>query len=185
MRIIAGTHRGRPIRAPRGMETRPTTDRVREALFSIIGDLQGDIVLDCYAGSGALGLEALSRGAANVTFIESGRRACEVISRNLEGLGFAERATVLHRAVERAGPALGGQRFDVVLSDAPWPICQSAAHALLNLVARRVSPGATIVLGHPTRQVLELPLPAGFARQQTRNWGDSAMTFVRYEEPTA
>lgn len=185
MRIIAGTHRGRPIRAPRGMETRPTTDRVREALFGILGDLRGTIVLDCYAGSGALGLEALSRGATTATFIESGRQACAVIAKNAAGLQLSDRTTVLHRSVERAASALGDERFDLVLADAPWPICQSAARDVIRLVSRRVRAGATIVLGHPARQMLELELPAGLLREQTRTWGDSGMTFIRYEEPTS
>ena len=89
MRIIAGTHRGRRIAAPKGDHTRPTGDRVREALFDIVGPVDGASVLDLYAGSGALGLEALSRGAAACVFAETDPAACRVIRQNLETLGLA------------------------------------------------------------------------------------------------
>jgi 16S rRNA (guanine966-N2)-methyltransferase len=86
MRVIAGTHRGARIAAPKGLATRPTGDRVREAAFNLIGPLEGATVLDLFAGSGALGIEALSRGAASATFVESDKAACKTISQNLEKL---------------------------------------------------------------------------------------------------
>ena len=89
MRIIAGTHRGRRIAAPKGAQTRPTGDRVREALFNLVGPVDGASVLDLYAGSGALGLEALSRGARRCVFVETDAAACAVIRRNLESLGLS------------------------------------------------------------------------------------------------
>ncbi|MGZ4462354.1 MAG: RsmD family RNA methyltransferase, partial [Gaiellaceae bacterium] len=94
MRIIAGSRRGARIRAPRGVDTRPTGDRVREAAFNMIGPLEGASVLDLFAGSGAMGLEALSRGAARVVFIESDQEACRAIKANLEKLRLTG-ATVL------------------------------------------------------------------------------------------
>ncbi len=182
MRIIAGTHRGRPIRAPKGMATRPTTDRVREALFSILGDVTGLAAVDCYAGSGALGMEALSRGAKSAVFIESGKEACAVIEKNLRVLQFDDRATVLRRPVETASRALVERRFDLVLSDPPWPICETAAVSVVRLFAQALSDGATVVLGHPSRVKLDLELPLGWSVQQVRSWGDSAMTLCRYSE---
>src|SRR5437764_14438509 len=100
VRIIAGTHRGHRIAAPKGRETRPTSDRVRESLFNLVGPVDGAQILDLFAGSGALGLEALSRGAAGAVFVESDREACRVINANLDKLGF--RATVLCQDALRA-----------------------------------------------------------------------------------
>ena len=117
MRIIAGTHRGRRIAAPKGRDTRPTSDRVRENAFNLIGPVDDANVLDLFAGSGALGLEALSRGAARATFVEHDRDACRVIGENLDKLGL--QATVLPmdavRAVEQERTT-----YDLVLSDPPY-----------------------------------------------------------------
>ena len=87
MRVVAGAFKGRPIRAPKGTHTRPTADRVREALFSILGPIEGLRVLDLFAGSGALGIEALSRGASSATFVDSSPRAVAAVRRNLDELG--------------------------------------------------------------------------------------------------
>ncbi len=180
MRIIAGTHRGRPLRAPRGMSTRPTTDRVREALFGILGDLDGTLVVDCYAGTGALGLEALSRGARRAFFIESGREASTVIEKNAASLGLSERCQIVRRPLERAATALERERFDLVLSDPPWPIHQAATAAVVKLFTGRLADGATVVLGHPKRELASVKLPPGLSFQQTRSWGDSAMSFFEF-----
>lgn len=185
MRIIAGTHRGRRLRAPRGMATRPTTDRVREASFAILGDLEGLRVLDCYAGSGALGLEAASRGASRVTFLELGKDACRAIEHNVRELGFADRCRVLQVPVERAAKVLLGERFDLVLSDPPWPICHEAAQHVITLLQGRLQPDARVVLGHPVREVLEVQEGRGLVLEQTRSWGDSALTFLRAAEVTS
>ena len=117
MRIIAGSHRGHRIVAPAGRDTRPTSDRVRENAFNLIGPVDGADVLDLFAGSGALGLEALSRGAASATFVESDREACRTINANLDKLGF--RGTVL---CQDAGRLLQRERrrYDLVLCDPPY-----------------------------------------------------------------
>src|SRR5215468_5069682 len=117
MRIISGTHRGQRIAAPRGMSTRPTSDRVRENAFNLVGPVDGADVLDLFAGSGALGLEALSRGAGSATFVESDRDACRVINANLDKLGL--RATVLCQDAVRA-VSTESRRFDLVLCDPPY-----------------------------------------------------------------
>ncbi|MFL5927487.1 MAG: 16S rRNA (guanine(966)-N(2))-methyltransferase RsmD [Gaiellaceae bacterium] len=117
MRIIGGTHRGQRIAAPKGRETRPTSDRVRENAFNLIGPVDDADVLDLFAGSGAMGLEALSRGAASATFVENDREACRVINANLDKLHL--RATVLQQDAARA---LAGERrtYDLVLCDPPY-----------------------------------------------------------------
>ena len=121
MRVIAGSARGRPLKVPPGKTTRPTSDRVREALFGMLEalPLAWDRVLDLYAGSGALGIEALSRGAQAADFVESARAACAVIRDNLTATGFSERARVFCRPVERALPDLTGQ-YDIILLDPPY-----------------------------------------------------------------
>ncbi|MGH3003140.1 MAG: 16S rRNA (guanine(966)-N(2))-methyltransferase RsmD [Gaiellaceae bacterium] len=117
MRIIAGSHRSRQIAAPKGRDTRPTSDRVRENAFNLIGPVDGADVLDLFAGSGALGLEALSRGAASATFVESDRAACRTIGENLDRLEL--RGTVLCQDAVRA---VSGDRrtYDLVLCDPPY-----------------------------------------------------------------
>ena len=117
MRIIAGEKKGHRIAAPKGLTTRPTSDFVRETAFNLIGPVDGAAVLDVFAGSGALGLEALSRGAARATFIESDRHACRTINANLDKLKL--HATVLCQDVVRA---LASERntYDLVLADPPY-----------------------------------------------------------------
>jgi 16S rRNA (guanine966-N2)-methyltransferase len=117
MRIIAGSHRGHRIAAPTGRDTRPTSDRVRENAFNLIGPVDDADVLDLFAGSGALGLEALSRGAASATFVESDREACRTINANLDKLKL--RGTVLCQDAMRA-LARERRRYDLVLCDPPY-----------------------------------------------------------------
>lgn len=118
MRIIAGQWRGRPLKAPAGIDTRPTSDRAREALFSMlvsrIGSFEGLKVCDLFAGTGALGIEALSRGAAHCTFVENDRAALEALKANIATLGAS--ATVRAQAAEHAG----GGPFDLVFADPPY-----------------------------------------------------------------
>jgi 16S rRNA (guanine966-N2)-methyltransferase len=125
MRVVAGTARGRRLEAPAGRETRPTTDRVREALFNALGSLdvvEGADVLDLFAGTGALGIEALSRGAASVTFVERDRAARALVARNLAATGLAGRAEVHAGPAERfaADQAAAGRRWDLALLDPPY-----------------------------------------------------------------
>src|SRR5271154_1459415 len=125
MRVIAGNAHGRRISAPRGLETRPATARVRSSIFSRLAarfDLSGARVLDLYAGSGSLGLEALSRGAARVTFVDSSRTAAATIAKNLCVFGFADAARMITADVMRALTDLGAAResFDLVFVDAPY-----------------------------------------------------------------
>src|SRR3954454_22895544 len=118
MRIIAGEHRGARIFAPKGQATRPTSDRVREAAFNLIGPVDGASVLDLFAGSGAMGLEALSRGAASATFVENDREALRAIERNLEKLRLRS-ARVVPRDVLQA-LAMERNTYDLILCDPPY-----------------------------------------------------------------
>ena len=133
LRVIAGAHRGRRLRAPRGLATRPTGARVREALFSILGDLAGSRVLDLYAGSGALGIEALSRGADMVVFVEHERAAVECIRENLAELGIVAKARVMPVTVSVALKSVGSEGpppFDLVFWDPPWEFVDRATNEL-------------------------------------------------------
>lgn len=137
MRVIAGTAKGHPLVAPSGQGTRPTADRVREALFSSLQTITaGAEVLDLYAGSGALGIEALSRGATVSTFVERDRRAAATIRSNLRSTDLADRAEVVVRDVRTAlsGLATQGRRFDLVLVDPPYRVDQGELAAVLEAV---------------------------------------------------
>lgn len=178
MRVIAGRLRGRPLRAPRGLTTRPTTDRARQAIFDILGTLTDLSVVDVYAGTGALGIEAISRGAARALFVESDRNAARTIDGNLERLGIAAQATLLELPVERARARLERLApFDLVFADPPWPIAQAAAVRVAALVRGLLSPEARVLLGHPAASPVELPADFGLVRTDLRNWGGSGMSF--------
>ena len=148
MRIIGGTFRGHPLRAPKG-PTRPTTDRTREAIFNLVQSrlaLHEARVLDLFAGSGALGLEALSRGAAHATFVEQGGAALRMIRQNADSLGVADRCT-LHRAdVLRFLATPSGQAYDLVLADPPYAL--AALERLPDLLLPCLALEGLLVLEH-------------------------------------
>jgi 16S rRNA (guanine966-N2)-methyltransferase len=188
MRITGGTFRSRALRAPHGQATRPTSDRVREALFGILTSaaaIDSARVLDLYAGSGALGLEALSRGAAEATFVEAARPALDTIRHNVDALGVGDRARVLAVAVHPSAPALArvarGGPFDLVLADPPWALAETGEP--LRVLAELARLGAftgstTIVVEHAARSPLDadakILLPV-----ETRRYGDTALTFYK------
>ncbi len=179
MRVIAGRLRGRALQAPAGDATRPTGARVKEALFSILGDVRDARVLDLYAGSGALGIEALSRGAARAVFIEAARPALACLRENLTKLGLDAEATVLPLRVEAA---LGQLRrhgpFELVLCDPPWRDVKTARSELEALASAGLfAAGARIVLEHAAKD--PPPAPEGTSLLQVcdeRRWGDTAVT---------
>lgn len=186
MRITGGTLRSRSLRAPRGSATRPTTDRVREALFGILaaaGTLEGANVADLYAGTGALGIEAISRGARRATLVESARPALTVLRENVESLGVGELVHVIagHVGTGACATRLASDGpFDLVLADPPWADVDSGevATALASLTAPgALAPEATLVLEHASRS--SPPEIAGFARESTRRYGDTALTFYK------
>jgi 16S rRNA (guanine966-N2)-methyltransferase len=176
LRVIAGTHKRRALKTPAGLGTRPTAGRVREALFSILGNLEGLCVLDLYAGSGALGIEALSRGASFAVFVESDRAALACIRENLAELGLESRALVLSNRVERLPVARlieGGGTVDLVFCDPPWADVDQAAASIPHLLSA-MSESAQVALEHPQGRALELE---GFVRDQQRRWGDTGVSF--------
>ena len=170
MRIIAGEWRGRRLAAPAGRATRPTTDRAREAWMSILApSLVNARVLDLFAGSGALGLEALSRGAAEATFVEEDPRAIAALRKNVDSLGARDRVTVIRADAVRYVTKLHAGAFDVAFADPPYE------KGLATSIADRwlAAPFARIVgIEHSPRE----PLPGS---DDIRRYGDTAITFYR------
>ena len=165
MRIIAGSRKGARIFAPRGESTRPTADRVREAAFNLIGPIDGASVLDLYAGSGAMGLEALSRGAARVTFVESDRAAVATIRRNLDKLDLTG-AEIAHQDASRrvAADAGSGRRYDLVLIDPPYDMLQRSLDKLSPVLPGVVAADGLVVVESAARVTPELPLAVRTSR---------------------
>ena len=179
-RIIAGTLGGRALATPRGSDTRPTTDRVREAVFSrveAIFELAGARVLDLYAGSGALGLEAVSRGAESVLLVEADRRTARVIEANVTDLGVAAAAQVRADRVERVlerGP--GEWVVDLVFLDPPYPLGEQELTDVLGLLVshRWLSPDALVVVERSARSP-EPTWPAGLTAVRSATYGETAV----------
>jgi 16S rRNA (guanine966-N2)-methyltransferase len=201
-RVIAGEAGGRRLAVPDGRDTRPTSDRAREGLFSTIvsmlGSLAGARVLDLYAGSGAVGLEALSRGADHVLLVEQGARATRVIRENIEAIGLPGAVLAADR-VERVlarGPApAGGQdrpeggRYDVVFADPPYALADTAVSQVLSLLAGQgwLAPGALVIVERATRSG-PLNWPDGFVPDRSRRYGEATFWYglgpEGPEEPT-
>lgn len=183
MRVVGGALGGRRLSAPQGMATRPTSDRVREALFNVLGDLGGASVLDLYAGTGALAIEALSRGASRAVVVESARAALVVIRQNLDALGLSPCVKIVAQPVLRALPNLRASApFDVVFLDPPYALLREAAD-VLEKVAPLCSPSAAIVLEHASRDAA--PEPSALARIETRVYGDTAISLYALRELSA
>jgi 16S rRNA (guanine966-N2)-methyltransferase len=173
VRIIAGSHKGAKIFAPKGEETRPTGDRVREAAFNLIGPVDGMVVLDLFAGSGAMGLEALSRGAKTAVLVESDREAQKAIERNLEKLGLTG-VTVVRSDARKALAAevAAGRRYDLVLVDPPYRMIDSLLPTLSTYLPALLAEEAIVVLESPAREHPALPL----AERTSRTYGSVRLT---------
>jgi 16S rRNA (guanine966-N2)-methyltransferase len=156
VRVVAGTFKGRRLAAPRGTRTRPTADRVREALFSMLGDVGEARVLDLYAGSGALGIEALSRGADSAVFVERDAQALAAIERNLAAVGVE--ATVVRQDVLRFLARADGA-FDLVFCDPPYDSASRLAGPLADRLPALIAEDARIVTESDKRNPLVLPFP--------------------------
>jgi 16S rRNA (guanine966-N2)-methyltransferase len=182
MRIIAGSWRGRRLVSGRWAGLRPTSDRLRETLFDVLGSrIAGARVVDAYAGTGAIGIEALSRGAAHVTFVERDRRACAAIAANLARCGAPSgcaiiRANFVWAARRRLVPA----SYDLVVLDPPYDLPRF--EPVLAAAARLVRPGGLVVLEHARRRTAPSEGP-GLARARALHAGDSALAF--YERRNA
>jgi 16S rRNA (guanine966-N2)-methyltransferase len=183
MRIVGGRFRGRAIAAPPGMATRPTSDRVREALFNILAhgvdgfSLEGARVLDLFAGSGALGLEALSRGAAYCLFVEDDADARGAIRQNIEALGLTGASKLWRRDATKLGPASSMQPFQLLFADPPYGKGLGEAALGAALAGGWLAPGAMCVLEE--RADAEIATPAGLELADTRSYGDTALHFSR------
>ena len=179
MRIIAGSRKGARIFAPKGLDTRPTGDRTREAAFNLIGPVDGADVLDLFAGSGGMGPEALSRGAATVTFVESDRAAAAAIVRNLDKLQLAG-ATVLRDDAARrlAADATVGRRYDLVLIDPPYRMLASFLPMLGLYLPQVVAPHGLVVVESDAREEPKLPLP----KRTSRRYGSARVTLFTASE---
>lgn len=178
MRVIAGELGGRRLRAPSGTVTRPTTDRVREALFSMLGRLDGLDVLDLFAGSGALGIEALSRGAASAVFVERDHAAIRTLRENLDALSLLAPAVQVRRA--DASSALQSARrrretYDLIFIDPPYATAHDWQPELSALLPSLLRPQARVVVESDRREQLQLEL----AIERERRFGDTTIRIHR------
>ncbi len=182
-RVIAGEAGGRRLAVPDGRETRPTSDRAREGLFatvtSILGPLTGTRVLDLYAGSGAVGLEALSRGASRVLLVESGARASAVIRQNIEALGLPG-ATLIADRVERvlAHEPPEDERYDVAFADPPYAMADTEISRVLSLLADEgwLARDALVIVERATRSG-PVRWPDGFVPDRARKYGEATFWY--------
>jgi 16S rRNA (guanine966-N2)-methyltransferase len=184
MRITGGRFRSRVLTAPAGNATRPTSDRVREGLFGILssaGVVEGRRVLDLYAGTGALGLEALSRGAERVTFVESRREALASLRANIDALGSSSSTKIVTGSVSAAAPRLSRLGpFDLVLADPPWTLVDTgeAPRAVAALVAAGLfADDAWVVVEHSSRSAA--PVIEGLCHAHARRYGDTTLAFYK------
>jgi len=176
MRIVGGSHGGRVLRAPHGATTRPTSEKVRQALFNILPDVEGMQVLDMFAGSGALGIEALSRGAAHVTFIDQAKPALSAVRANLKELDLEARATVLAGdAVALAARHVPASPWQLVFVDPPYR-SDLAVRAVQTLA--HLAPDAMIVIEHDRRNAPPDEL-GSLVRTDQRRYGDTLVSFYR------
>lgn len=178
MRVIAGEAKGRRLTGLRSPGLRPTTDRVREALFSTLGrDVAGARVLDLFAGSGALGIEALSRGARSAVFVDHDKGALDAIRANLELTRMADRATVVPLAAERFVASVPAGSLDLVLMDPPYAMGVPVEILQALVAGGALAPGAQVVLetGAP---LLEGDAPSGLEVVRQRRYGDSTLVFL-------
>jgi 16S rRNA (guanine(966)-N(2))-methyltransferase RsmD len=174
VRIIAGSRKGHTIYAPRGSETRPTADRVREAAFNLLGPvLDGTRVLDLFAGSGAMGLEALSRGAVQAVFVEEDREACRAIERNLDKLRLTGAVVLCQEAgMALAAETAAGRRYDIVLVDPPYRLFSEVEPVLSRYLPAVLAAVGIAIVETEALEEPELPLP----KRTSRRYGSARLT---------
>jgi 16S rRNA (guanine966-N2)-methyltransferase len=165
MRIVAGELRGRRLEAPKGVGVRPTADRVREAVFSILGHIGGARVLDLYCGTGALAIEAISRGAENAVLVDT---SPDVARRNVEALNLGDRCEIVRGDVTRH-LRRESKSFDLVFCDPPYKLADRLESELDSLVPDRLAPGGRVIIESDVRRPLDLDLPI----QVERRYGDT------------
>jgi 16S rRNA (guanine966-N2)-methyltransferase len=175
IRIIGGMYGGRKIAAPNNKRTHPMSERIRNAMFnSLAGEIQGAEVLDVYAGTGAIGLEALSRGAKSATFVDKDRAAQRYMTRNIETLGVQKEATIIRTTVSSWLGTKNPQLFDIVFADPPyWDTQFSTVQRVFDLL----KPGGLMILSHPGSS--EVPTKAGVVVVDNRSYGNAYLTYYR------
>jgi len=173
MRIVGGEHRGARIFAPKGHDTRPTSDRVREAAFNLIGPVDGASVLDLFAGSGAMGLEALSRGAASAVLVENDREALRAIDRNVEKLGLKGVSVVPRDALQVL--ASDRRAYDLILCDPPYGYADH--ERLAPYLVKALAPDGLLVYETGTREELKIQ---GLSTRTSRTYGSARLTLFRH-----
>ena len=177
VRIVAGSRKGHTIHAPKGLDTRPTGDRVREAAFTLIGPVDGARVLDVFAGSGAMGLEALSRGAASAVFVESERDACRAIERNLEKLRLTGARVICSDALTAlAAETAAGRGYDLVLVDPPYEMFATLRPVLATYLPAILAPDGLLVVETAAKEEPELPL----SLRTSRRYGAARVTVFEH-----
>ena len=180
MRVIAGSRKGHTIAAPHGAETRPTSDRVRENVFNLVGPVDGAAVLDLFAGSGALGIEALSRGATRAVFVERDADAARTIERNLDKLRLTGARVVRADAVTTlAQEAAAGRKYDLVLVDPPYGMYPDLQPQLSRYLPPVLAEDGLLVLETDARVEPELPLP----QRTSRKYGSARITLYEGATP--
>lgn len=181
MRVIAGTRKGQKIAAPRGRDTRPTSDRVRENVFNLVGPVDGARVLDVFAGSGALGIEALSRGAASAVFVERDPDAVRTIERNLDKLQLTGEARIVRgdalTALDREAAA--GAKYDLVLVDPPYGMLTEIQPRLARHLPSLLTADGLLVVETDARVKPELPLPL----RTSRKYGQTRVSLFEADRP--
>ena len=176
LRLIAGQFGGRTIAVPPGTKTHPMGERVRGSLFNILGDLNGQTVLDAFAGSGALGLEALSRGAGSITFIERDKLAQKIIVENITTLKVENHTKVIKASVSRWDETATDEQFDLILVDPPYHDMQLST---VKRLTRHLKPNGLMVLSYPGRE--SEPTVNGVVVVDNRSYGDAALAFYRLD----
>jgi 16S rRNA (guanine966-N2)-methyltransferase len=185
MRVIAGSAKGRRLKGPRrGDAVRPVLDQVKESIFSILFDVRDLQVLDCYAGTGAIGIEALSRGAAHAVFIEFHPRTARLIAENLAYCKLADRGTILTLPAERALRVLGKRdaAFDLIFVDPPYE--RGLVNPTLHRICDRglLRPQARVIIEHHPHEVVHPP--TGLVLRDQRKYGQTHISFLDQEDPT-
>lgn len=176
VRLVGGKYGGRSIRTSKSKKTHPMSTQVRGSLFNILGDLAGQSVLDTFAGSGALGLESLSRGANQVTFIESDRAAQNVISENIDLLKVSRVTKLIKSTIFSWHQTSESVQFDLILADPPYHNLQLST---VSLLTNHLKPMGLMVLSHPGRE--SAPTVNGVVVVDKRSYGDAALAFYRLE----
>ena len=184
MRVIAGKYRSRNLQSLPGNETRPTYDRLKETLFNVLqaaGAIEGAAFLDLFAGTGSVGIEALSRGAERVTFVESNRKAANLIRTNLESLNIDEGASVLQEESETALPMLikSGEQFDVVFLDPPYALSGEYGRALRLMGGGTLLKPTSVVIAEHDKRFEPGEEHGTLKRYRRLEQGDSALSFYR------